>query len=107
MRYLTILLGFGFLTSCSIYQRNFDCPPGEGVACTSVTTLEKMIVESPCGDDAFVGCAPKLVNASSSFSCKDCKEQSEEPFQRRIWIANKDGRPFYIYFQEEMSCDEQ
>ncbi len=56
MRYLVLLL---CLTSCSMYQKDFDCPPGKGVSCTSVTTLEKMIIETPSGEDVVTGCVPE------------------------------------------------
>lgn len=35
------------LCSCQTYRSNFDCSPGKGVRCTSVTDIEKMIVETP------------------------------------------------------------
>ncbi len=90
-----------------MYKRDFDCPPGEGVPCTPVTTLEKMILESPCGEDSFTGCVPKLVNMYSSPSCKKAYSTDSEPFQRRIWLAPKDGCSTYIYFHKEMLCEEQ
>lgn len=107
MYYLLILLGF--LTSCSMYKRNFECCPiGEGIPCTSVTTLEKMVVESPCGPETFLGCVPKPAEVVNCPSCK-CTDGAEfaEPFQRRIWICPKEGRPAYIYFDEEITCEEQ
>jgi hypothetical protein len=91
-----------------MYKKNFDSVPGNGIPCTSVTTLEKMIVESPCGNDIFLGCVPKLVDVKENPGCS-CTELSvqELPFQRRIWISPKEGNPVYIYFQEDMSCEEQ
>ena len=44
------------VTGCSaIYEENFDCPPGRGVPCTSVTDLEAMIIDTKDGPDIFVG----------------------------------------------------
>lgn len=94
------------LSSCSLYQKQFDCPPKQGVTCTSVTTLEKMIVEAPSGEDVFLGCVPKLVEMHNNKACK-CTENriSDAPFQRRVWIASKEGKPTYIYFEEEIVCE--
>lgn len=58
---LTILL-----TSCGVYQRDFDCPPGVGVPCTSVTDIEAMIIETECGPDLFLG---------AQETCCTCKTQ--------------------------------
>lgn len=106
MRYL-ICLSF-LLTSCSMYKKDFDCPPGPGIKCTPVTTLEKMIVEADCGDDIFLGCAPKLVDIENKNNCR-CTDYSDSDtsFQRRIWVASKGERSSYLYFKEEFPCDEQ
>jgi hypothetical protein len=88
-----------------MYQRNFDCPPPKEASCKSVTTLEKMIIEAPCGEDLFTGCVPKLVEIYSHPSCKNAEpNETSQPFQRRIWIAPKSGQAAYIYF-EEIECE--
>jgi len=101
------LILLGIMTSCSMYKRDFDCSPPKGISCAPVTTLEKMIVESPCGEDLFTGCVPKLPEKNHSVSCKHAQsEESPEPFQRRIWIATSEGQcPAYIYFDEEIPCE--
>jgi hypothetical protein len=101
---LTILL-----CSCSSYRKNFDCPPGCGIPCTSVSTLEKMIVESPCGQDVFLGCIPKLVDTQTAPVCRYADSiETPAPFQRRIWIAPKEEeRASYIYFEETFQCEGQ
>jgi hypothetical protein len=107
MPYIIVLLAL--LTSCSMYKTNFDCPPGEGIPCTPVTTLEKMIIESPCGEDQFLGCVPKLVDMQKDPTCK-CTPPIEPsaPFQRRIWIAPKGcEQPAYIYFNEDLECGDR
>lgn len=102
MRYFICLI-VGIITSCSTYKRDFDCPPAKGVPCTPVTTLERMIVETPSGEEAFTGCVPKLVDVKNTPSCKKTLNQQDVPFQRRIWMAPKNGKPLYIYFEED-SC---
>jgi hypothetical protein len=76
---LLLFLGLG-LTACSpVYEQTFDCPPGEGVPCTSVTDLEALIVETNEGPDIFIG---------------------------RSWSseAYREGRPMKIYFCQEGYC---
>jgi hypothetical protein len=104
MHYLFLLL---LLTSCSMYRKEFDCCPAEGVPCTPVTTLEKMIVESPCGPDIFLRVEPKLVDIKEQPACACAKKQEpRSPLQRRIWISpNQDGQACYLYFEEDGICD--
>lgn len=106
MRFQPFIL-MGLMTSCTMYNREFDCPPPKGVCCAPLTTLESMIIESPCGEDAFTGCVPKLPEKKQGLSCKHARsEEHPDPFQRRIWIAASNGRcPTYIYFDEEESCE--
>lgn len=109
MRYSLILL-MGMLTSCCMYKRDFDSCPTPGIPCTSVSTLEEMIVESPCGPDLFLGCVPKLVDVQCDPICTKCTiySQPNAPFQRRIWISPKnESQPEYIYFNEDLQCDER
>jgi len=42
------------LASCSIYNSNFDCPPGKGIGCKSVNEVLNLIVEKEEGEDLFV-----------------------------------------------------
>jgi hypothetical protein len=106
MRYLICALFL--LTACNSYRKNFDSPPGCGIPCTSVSTLEQMIVESPSGPEIFLGCVPKPVEIESGPICR-CTDSlgPEKPFQRRIWIAPKEGRASYLYFEETPLCEEQ
>jgi len=41
------------LSSCNIYNSNFDCPPGKGVGCASVGEVLDLIVERE-DEDLFV-----------------------------------------------------
>jgi hypothetical protein len=56
-RFFTFVLMNGMvlsLTSCAMYQQDFDYSPPRGVPCTSQTDLEKMIIETDKGPDLFV-----------------------------------------------------
>jgi len=99
LRYLVFI--FAFLSSCCMYKKEFDCPAGEGVPCTSVSRLEKMIVEAERGDDPFLGCVPKMSEPKIPYRCACTASETPAPFQRRIWIANRGDQPIYIYFDEE------
>lgn len=80
-----IFLG-SVLPSCQCYKNNFDCPPGEGVPCASVSQIEKMIIESNDGPDIF---AP----AKMSPLCA-----------KRIWISecpeSGSKKGYYIYIPD-------
>jgi len=103
----TSLLLLTLTTSCQVYQSNFDCPPCDGVPCTSVTEIQKMIIETPDGGpDIFLG----KYNDSSCSSCtpdkpcrkKECPDQSKTI--KRIWVeAENSGKSHteghYIYFE--------
>ena len=53
------ILPLHLLSSCQVYRAEFDCQPGYGVPCTSVTDIEKMIVETPDNSpDTFLGYLP-------------------------------------------------
>lgn len=43
MKKLICLLSVGFLTQCSIYQEEFECPYGKGVGCKATEAVDKMI----------------------------------------------------------------
>jgi hypothetical protein len=42
------------LSSCGIYNSNFECAPGKGVGCASVGEVMDMIVERENGEDLFL-----------------------------------------------------
>jgi hypothetical protein len=78
------LCAFLILNACQVYRSNFECPPGKGVPCTSITDIEKMIVETPDNEaDIFLGYLP-----SENVACeKICKSMSQQ--KRRVWIEEK------------------
>ncbi len=96
------------LCSYQAYKTQFDCPPGKGVPCTSVSEIQSMIIETPeGGPDIFLGKIPRT-------SCTDCKERrcrthpgsvGSNAMLKRVWVEGEefgcsktDGH--YIYFQE-------
>jgi hypothetical protein len=51
--YLFIAMLSLVLSSCQMYRSQFDCPPGEGIPCTSVTDIESMVIETKRGPDVL------------------------------------------------------
>ena len=49
---------FAFLSiaccACNVYNSDFDCPPGKGIGCASVSQVLDLIVERDMGEDLFV-----------------------------------------------------
>lgn len=96
-----LLINSIFLTSCQIYKNHFDCPPCKGVPCTSVTSLEKMIVETEEGSDVFIG---QNLSGSQNGIIVPTKTGKKELLGKKIWVADIacEGNPqnHYIYFSE-------
>lgn len=88
MKYINGFLVAGLsllLCSCQTYRKNFDCEPGVGVPCTSVTDIEKMIIETPeGGPDIFLGYLPV-----ESCSTDSCRNEYCDRSRRRVWIESK------------------
>jgi hypothetical protein len=68
------------LTSCQMYRGQFDCPPGEGIPCTSVTDIESMVIEQKKGPDILAGRGP----------WKDLVPPLPSGQARKVWIADED-----------------
>jgi conjugal transfer pilus assembly protein TraV len=86
-----IPLFFGLLlSSCAMYQQEFDCPIPPGVSCTSVTDLESMIIETDRGADVLLTPNNCCESKSKSCSCKKkgvvTNSKSEEP---KVWVCQQ------------------
>ena len=101
------------LTSCAIYQQDFDYQPPVGVPCTSETDLESMVVETNKGPDLFVP-MEKETESKSKCACHKCQGLSTtsicSDLNRKVWICHhltEDGcsvQGHYIY-QKQILCD--
>jgi hypothetical protein len=87
-RFCFVLLSF-LLTSCQVYRSQFDCPPGCGVPCTPLTTLEKMIIETDEGPDLFLGYLPREEQDCECFNPGRSLECPHNKAVRKIWIEGK------------------
>ncbi len=75
-----------FFSSCSTYQSQYDCPPGVGVGCKSVSEIEEMIQEREEGPDLFIS------TVQSGKGCVSCKSKKvdfseEAPVVKRVWVS--------------------
>lgn len=106
-----IFILFILCSSCgSSYKHNFDCPPSPGIPCTSVSEIQKMIIETPeGGPDIFTGKIPS--NACEKCNRKRCRVHStggDNAQVKRIWVSGCDCgdskvEGHFIYF--ERSCN--
>ena len=79
---LTVLV----LNSCSSYNNNFDCKPGIGIGCKSLSYVNKMVNEGKLGDAEESDC----INCNSNSLTKnsnDPKLHSDNDVEK---IINKD-----------------
>ena len=89
------------LTSCTEYRSHFDCSPGRGVPCTSVSKIESMIIETSKGPDIFTGCQEKR---------EAWKDKKANLKICRVWIEEaetEDGHVIgghYLYFTDDSGC---
>ena len=100
MSRIYLLISIILLSSCSFYKTSFDCPPGVGVKCKSVTEIENMIIEHENGPDEFIGVA-HLQKVSL------CQKQNTVSEGYRLWmegVMTEDGNQVgghYVYFNLE------
>lgn len=95
------LLSF-LMSSCAMYKQEFDCPPPQGIPCTSETDLEAMIIEIDSGADLFL----PLSEEGKLFCSKRHITPAERvcaALDRKVWVCRqftKDGysvQSHYIY----------
>ncbi len=53
MRILALCIISLACAACGVYKSEWDCPPGEGVRCKSVSDVMDLIVEKEEGQDMF------------------------------------------------------
>jgi hypothetical protein len=90
--------------SCSHYTGTFDCPPGKGVHCKSVTEIEKMIIETEDKEaDIFIPGDCKKKNCRRKVASYLKGKETD----RKVWVAgsvDSSGNyveEHYIYFKSE------
>jgi len=72
MKKIISMVALSFLTQCSVYQEEFDCPYGKGVGCKSTEAVDKMIDQGSFAEEGDV---------SDSMDNDDEKNQDSRPAQ--------------------------
>jgi hypothetical protein len=82
---VTATLPFCLVGCMGVYEGGFECPPGKGVGCKSISEVNELINK---------GTLPKKENLEDSdCECQDSKTKNddlskmEEPADEKIWIA--------------------
>jgi hypothetical protein len=70
------------LSSCGIYNSEFECAPGKGVGCASVGEVMDMIVEQEEGEDLF------LKNRGSALLAEKTQKERKED---KLAVVRTDG----------------
>ncbi len=84
MRNYLFLSGILFLTSCNIYNSEFECRPGKGVGCAPVGEVLDLIVEKEKGEDIF---------AKDKGTALLLKEQEEKDLR---FLASKKKKAYLV-----------
>lgn len=100
---LSLVIGC-LMSSCQVYQAQFDCCPGRGVPCASLTEIEKLIVETEEGPDLFLG------NPKTDSYWKQDATKYIHTSNGRIWIEQKITQEgcecgHYLYLSEQAKAD--
>lgn len=99
-----LLLTLPALSGCMTYSESFDCPPGRGVGCKSLSQVNDMVEkeELPLEKINTTKEETHKENLSSKLPVGWIEAQNAKP-SFRIWIAGyKDGEgnfhgPSYVY----------
>ena len=93
--FILVLLTLLGLTGCSIPKESFDCPPGQGVGCHSISEVNEQVNERRLNPDKpskksvnttlLREQAPQDFNESVALDSLEVQRVSEEHL--RIWFA--------------------
>ncbi|MGK5593732.1 MAG: hypothetical protein ACSNEK_00040 [Parachlamydiaceae bacterium] len=70
------------VASCNRYATHFNCQPSEGIPCTPVHEIEKLLVETQEGPDILL---PQRSNTGVTISKDRCGHLILE--KRVVWVA--------------------
>lgn len=104
IRTLLSCLMCSLLASCSIYKQQFDCPPPQGIPCTSVNEIESLIVETAQGPDLLA--VPANKQEKGCFWCGKKTEGNSSLQKRKVWICPQNSSSKGYYQTEESVSNE-
>lgn len=104
LKILPILFILPILSGCMTYSESFDCPPGRGVGCKSLSQVNDMVEK---GDLPLenINSTKETIHQKSlgSKPSEGWIEAKNSPLNLKIWVANykdEDGNfhsPSYVY----------
>ena len=90
-RWISLALFIGLSGCMGIYEGGFECPPGKGVGCKSISEVNQMI---------NAGMLPVKSILVPSSECKDCVEDRTRPSlplssfeEARVWYVPSEWSP--------------
>ena len=92
------------LASCSMYNSQFDCPPGKGIGCRPVNEVLDLIVEKEEGEDLFAanpGEALLLKNKEKKKRRKKQTPVAAEEKKKLYLLKERSGDPVLIQATEQ------
>lgn len=98
---LALLFFLTMLSACSLYRNNFDCAPGMGMPCSSVSQIEAQVIETTQGPDIFLssdGSDLGVLSLVGSGVRNPC-------VSKRIWVAprmRESGFVQHAYYVEQV-----
>lgn len=105
MKYSSLLsfLLLPLISGCSImgvYEGGFDCPPGKGVGCKSISEVNEMVNAGELPPKAEKTPAPEETRKD----CKSCKGQTQKTFEGDIWWKDPLWFESYLNGDEAVTC---
>lgn len=100
LKLIPLLLTLPILNGCMTYSESFDCPPGKGVGCKSLSQVNEMVEE---GDLPLEKLETTQELTQEPKIPADWIEAKNTPQNLRIWFAEyKDSEgnthsPSYVY----------
>ena len=95
-------LSFLFLNGCSVYKGKFDCAPGKGIGCESVSQVNDLVNNDTLDD--FID----EVDSSKKRGCLFCSKKKQKLSNESLKgekAPGDDGEKLQIYFNEYKDTD--
>lgn len=94
IKHILFMTSFTMLSACTPYTESFDCPPGRGVGCQSLSTVNQMVEDGklPLEDDStdrkkepLTSQDPLMIEARALLMSDDIK--SHPTGHIKVWLA--------------------
>ena len=108
LKSIPLFLGLAALSGCSTYSETFDCPPGRGVGCKSLSKINRMVEEGqlPLEERSDQDHPARTLPVKESLKDLDPKNQDSKTLKSKKshnWIETKDDhQPINLLNQESL-----